>query len=175
LDIPIVPILMGCETDVLKPGQPVTIVGYGNADNGPYGIKREVITTINNITNQNEASIGGGGKDSCQGDSGGPVYVQLEDGSWRVFGITSYGGACGGGGMYSMMHPGIEWFEKESGIDLTPCHQADGSWMPTPACKGFPLEPGAGNSDWGTGCGGGPVGGQCVPCGAAACDEAADQ
>jgi hypothetical protein len=174
LDIPIVPILMGCETDVLKPGQPVTIVGFGNADNGPYGIKREVVTTINHISNNNEASIGGGGKDSCQGDSGGPVYVQLEDGSWRVFGITSYGGACGTGGMYSMMHPGIEWFEKESGVDLTPCHQADGTWSPTPLCKGFPLDPGTGTGEWGTGCNGGPVGGQSATCGPTACDEAAD-
>lgn len=174
LDIPIVPILMGCETDILQPGQLVTIVGYGNADTGPYGVKREVVTTINNISGD-EASIGGGGKDSCQGDSGGPVFVQVADGSWRVFGITSYGGACGTGGMYSMMHVGIDWFEAESGIDLTPCHSADGTWGPTPACKGFPLDPGAGNSDWGVGCGGGPVGGQSVTCGPAACDEAADQ
>jgi hypothetical protein len=49
LDVPLVPILMGCETELLVPGQQVTIVGYGNADNGPYGIKREVTTTINGI------------------------------------------------------------------------------------------------------------------------------
>ncbi|MCY1053598.1 trypsin-like serine protease [Nannocystis sp. SCPEA4] len=175
LDIPIVPILMGCETDILQPGQQVTIVGFGNADTGPYGVKREVVTTINSITGNNEADIGGGGKDSCQGDSGGPVFVQLADGSWRVFGITSYGGACGQGGMYSMMHRGMDWFEQESGIDLTPCHNADGTWAPTPACKGFPLDPGAGNGDWGSGCNGGPLGGQSVTCGAAACDEAADK
>ncbi len=36
-DVPIVPILMGCETEILQPGQPVTIVGFGNADTGPYG------------------------------------------------------------------------------------------------------------------------------------------
>lgn len=175
LDIPIVPILMGCETDILQPGQTVTIVGFGNADTGPYGIKREVVTTINSIGGNGEADIGGGGKDSCQGDSGGPVFVQLADGSWRVFGITSYGGQCGTGGVYSMMHRGIDWFEQESGIDLTPCHNVDGTWAPTPACKGFPLDPGAGNGDWGSGCGGGPVSGQSVTCGAAACDEAADQ
>ncbi|WP_434427152.1 trypsin-like serine protease [Nannocystis pusilla] len=174
LDIPIVPILMGCETDILQPGQQVTIVGFGNADTGPYGIKREVVTTINSITGNNEVDIGGNGKDSCQGDSGGPVFVQLADGSWRVFGITSYGGACGTGGMYSQMHRGIDWFEQQSGIDLTPCHNADGTWNPTPACKGFPLNPGVTNGDWGTGCGGGEVGGQSVTCGSAACDEAAD-
>jgi hypothetical protein len=121
LDVPLVPILMGCETELLVPGQQVTIVGYGNADNGPYGIKREVTTTINGIQSD-EAFIGGNGKDSCQGDSGGPVYLQVNDGTWRVFGITSYGGECGQGGYYSMMHKGMQWFEQESGIDLTPCH-----------------------------------------------------
>ncbi|MBL8974478.1 MAG: trypsin-like serine protease [Myxococcales bacterium] len=165
LDVPIVPILMGCETEILKPGQPVTIVGFGDADTGPYGIKREVTTTINSIQN-GEASIGGNGKDSCQGDSGGPVYVQLGDGSWRVFGITSYGGQCGSGGMYSMMHNGMAWFEQESGIDLTPCHNADGTWAPGFDCHDFPTTPAAGGGAWTEGCGGGPTGGYSATCGA---------
>ena len=165
LDIPIVPILMGCETDILQPGQEVTIVGFGDADTGPYGVKREVVTTINNIQD-NEAFIGGNGKDSCQGDSGGPVYVKLPDGSWRVFGITSYGGQCGTGGYYSMMHLGMAWFEEQSGIDLTPCHNADGSWQPGFDCQGFPTDPGVGGSDWSQGCGGGPVNQFSATCGA---------
>ncbi len=172
-DVPIVPILMGCETSVLQPGQEVTIVGFGNADNGPYGVKREVTTTINSINN-GEAFIGGNGKDSCQGDSGGPVFVKLSkslspqaDDTWRVFGITSYGGACGTGGYYSMMHNGIAWFEQESGIDLTPCHEVDGTWKPTGACVGFQLDPGAGSGDWQSGCQPGPVAGASAICGPA--------
>jgi MYXO-CTERM domain-containing protein len=171
-DVPLVPILMGCETSVLTPGREVTIVGFGNANNGPYGIKREVVTTINTITGQGEAFIGGGGKDSCQGDSGGPVYVRLAsslgpqaDDSWRVFGITSYGGACGSGGYYSMMHNGIEWFESESGIDLTPCHDSDGTWKPAGGCLGFPIEPGKGGGTWSTSCEAGPVAGASELCG----------
>ncbi len=164
-DVPIVPILMGCETEILQPGQPVTIVGFGNADTGPYGVKREVTTTINGIQN-NEASIGGNGKDSCQGDSGGPVYVQLSDGSWRVFGITSYGGECGSGGYYSMMHNGMAWFEQESGIDLTPCHNSDGTWAPGFDCHDFPTAPAVGGGSWPEGCGGGPVSGYSATCGA---------
>jgi MYXO-CTERM domain-containing protein len=172
-DIPIVPILMGCETDVLQPGQEVDIVGFGNTDQNTFGVKFQVTTTVNNITAENEIYIGGGGKDSCQGDSGGPVYVRLSaglgggaDDSWRVFGITSYGGACGGGGYYSMMHIGMEWFEESSGIDLTPCHNADGTWNPGPDCLGFPLdaEIGAGKS-WGDGCSGGPISGLNTMCG----------
>ncbi len=173
-DIPITPILMGCETTVLQPGKEVTIVGFGNADTGPYGIKREVTTTINQITNGNEAYIGGNGKDSCQGDSGGPVYVKLDasqggDDTWRVFGITSYGGACGGGGYYSMMHIGMQWLETqlaEYNIDITPCHQSDGTWAPGPECRGFPFAPATPGGSWSNGCAGGEVGGYSAMCGA---------
>jgi hypothetical protein len=162
---PIVPPLMGCETDVLEPGQGVAVVGFGNADNGPYGIKREVYTQLNSITNNNEAFVGGGGEDSCQGDSGGPVFVQLADGSWRAFGITSYGGACGTGGYYSMMHIGMPWFESDSGLDLTPCHDAQGNWDPGPGCTGFPEDPATGGGSWPS-CSGGPLSGASATCGA---------
>ena len=164
-DVPIVPILMGCETDVLSVGQPVTVVGFGEADNGPYGIKREVTTTIASFTNSGEVRIGGAGKDSCQGDSGGPVFVQLDDGTWRVFGVTSWGYGCGNGGYYSMMHNGIGWFEDETGLDLTPCHDADGTWNPGEDCGGFPVDPFVGHGTWGGGCGGGDVGGWSTTCG----------
>lgn len=172
VDLPIVPPLMGCEADALKPGAQVTIVGFGNADNGPFGIKREVTTTINAVAE--EAYIGGNGKDSCNGDSGGPVFIQLDDGSWRAFGITSYGGACGGGGFYSMMHKGMEWIEGElaaEGIDITPCHDSDGTWNPGPDCRAFPDDPGVSHGTWATGCAGGPSGGYAATCGAPFNDE----
>lgn len=166
-NVPITPILMGCETAILKQGQAVTLVGFGNADNGPYGIKRQVTTTINGIDANNEISIGGNGKDTCQGDSGGPAFVQLADGTWRVFGITSYGGACGSGGMYSMMHKGMSWFESTVGLDLTPCHNADGTWNPTASCGSFPKAPGNSGGTWAAGCSAGPLGGLSSTCGAA--------
>jgi hypothetical protein len=166
--VPITPILMGCETSVLTPGKAVTLVGFGNADNGPYGIKRHVTTTINGIDSNNEISIGGNGKDTCQGDSGGPAFVQLADGTWRVFGITSYGGACGTGGMYSMMHKGMTWFEQQVGLDVTPCHTAEGTWAPTAACGNFPKAPGVGGGTWAGGCSlGSPSGVLSSTCGAA--------
>ncbi len=174
-DVPITPILMGCETQILKPGQAVTLVGYGNANNGPYGIKRHVTTTINAITQQNEIHIGGNGKDTCQGDSGGPAYVQLADGTWRVFGITSYGGACGGGGYYSMMHIGMQWFEQVTGLDLTPCHTATGTWAPTAACGGFSKNPGNAGGTWGGGCSAGNLGGMSATCGAPHANNPAPQ
>jgi hypothetical protein len=47
VDVPIVPILMGCETAVLQPGQEITLVGYGVTNDGSAGVKNEVVTTVN--------------------------------------------------------------------------------------------------------------------------------
>ncbi|MFO0635502.1 MAG: trypsin-like serine protease [Nannocystaceae bacterium] len=140
-DIPITPPLMGCETELLVEGQEVWLVGFGNTDDGNFGVKYEAKTTFGYIQND-EAFVGGDGVDTCQGDSGGPIFIQLDDGSWRAFGITSYGDGCGGGGWYSMMHTGMQWFEDTTGVDLTPCHDADGHVEPGPACTGFPMAPG---------------------------------
>lgn len=164
-DVPITPPLMGCETELLKQGQEVWLVGFGNTDDGNFGVKYEAKATFNYIQND-EAFIGGGGVDTCQGDSGGPVFIQLEDGSWRAFGITSYGDGCGGGGWYSMMHTGMEWFEAETGVDLTPCHDADGTWNPTEACKGFAMDADAGSGSWPAACSFGELSGWSATCGA---------
>lgn len=151
-DVPITPILMGCETDLLGAGAEVTVVGFGEADNGPYGVKRAVTTRINGIDSNGEVNVGGNGKDSCQGDSGGPIYIRAEDGSWRVFGVTSWGYGCGGGGYYSMMHNGVGWVEEQTGIDVTPCHDADGTWNPSSECGDFPVSDSAGGGTWANGC-----------------------
>lgn len=170
-DVPIVPIAMGCETDEIAPGKSVTMVGFGEANTGAYGIKRQVTSSISSISSANEVFIGGGGKDTCQGDSGGPVFMQIDDGSWRVFGITSYGGACGGGGYYSQMHRGMSWFEQQAGVDLTPCHDADGTWNPGPDCGDFPLHPGTPHGTWANGCSGDTLSGPSATCGDAYGDD----
>ncbi|GMV13474.1 MAG: trypsin-like serine protease [Polyangiaceae bacterium] len=163
--VPIVPILMGCETQSLVAGAEVVAVGFGQANDGlGWGPKREVTMKLNSIKN-GEAFIGGAGKDTCYGDSGGPVYIQLGDGTWRVFGITSYGEYCGGGGYYSMMHTAIDWLEQTSGIDLTPCHQ-QGQWAPTAACSGFPKSPNLGGGAWAQGCATTDLSGPSATCGA---------
>jgi hypothetical protein len=165
--VPIVPILMGCETQVLTAGASVTAVGFGQANDGlGWGPKREVTMMLNGISG-GEAHIGGNGKDTCYGDSGGPVYVKLGDGTWRVFGITSYGEYCGGGGYYSMMHTAIDWLEQSSGLDLTPCHQ-QGQWAPSGDCGHFPLDPEVGGGSWSSGCATGNVSAMSATCGAPA-------
>lgn len=167
-DVPIIPPAYGCDVSALAPGREVVIVGFGQSDNGGSGSKREVTTTLQAISSQ--AVIGGGGKDACQGDSGGPVYIKLKsefggDDTWRAFGITSGGGQCGQGGVFALMHQAIPWIEDHSGVDITPCHNVEGDWEPTPACGLIPLDPAAGVGDWSSGCSDGPVSGLSALCG----------
>jgi MYXO-CTERM domain-containing protein len=168
-DVPIIPPAWGCDTSALQAGREVVIVGFGQSDNGGSGSKREVTTTIQAIGDQ--AVIGGNGKDACQGDSGGPVYIKLKsefggDDSWRAFGITSGGGECGQGGIFSLIHVAIPWVESHSGVDITPCHDSEGNWEPTPQCGAIPLDPANTNgASWSNGCSGGPVSGFSELCG----------
>jgi MYXO-CTERM domain-containing protein len=167
-DVPIIPPAWGCDTSALTVGREVVIVGFGQSDNGGSGSKREVTTTITGISTQ--AVIGGNGEDACQGDSGGPVYIQLKsqfggDDTWRAFGITSGGGECGQGGIFALMHQAIPWIESHSDVDITPCHNSDGDWEPTPDCGGIPLDPANGAGNWATGCSDGPVSGFSSLCG----------
>lgn len=175
-EVPFTPPLMGCETTLLTPGREVTLVGFGLAEDDTSGIKRQLTLPLNFISESGEAQTGSNdGKGVCFGDSGGPAFVRLPeelggDGSWRVFGIASYitGGACGLIAYHSLVHEAVPWIEAESGIDVTPCHYANGDWNPSPACVGFPLEPWDGEGKtWAGGCGGGPVGEPPATCGAA--------
>jgi len=169
LNVPIVPILMGCETEALKVGGTVTMIGFGEAeDPKPYGIKRVAHSIIQDFADNEILVQSDDGMDTCYGDSGGPVMIQLGDGTWRVFGITSYGVTedCGSGTWYSMMHIDLKWFEDQVGIDITPCHTPDGVWDPGPECGGFPKDPGTGVGAWDS-CGIGPVGDLSATCGMA--------
>lgn len=153
-DVPVVPILMGCETEILQPDQEITLVGFGATETGMFEVKHEVVTTINGSENATELLVGGNGLSSCNGDSGGPAYVQLEDGSWRAFGITSRGTSadCNQESIYGLIPAHVEWIEETSGIDVTPCHDANGVWTPTEECTEFPMTPGIGESTWAEGC-----------------------
>ncbi len=169
-DVPITPPLMGCDADAkLVVGQPATIVGFGQSDNPdePYGIKRSVTTEITGFS-WDEVFVGNEEKGACYGDSGGPVLTQLDDGTWRIFGVTSWGQAgCGAGNYFSMVHRGVEWIETESGFDVTPCHDGLGAWDPSPACGGFAQDdPGAAEGSWDS-CTWGEVSGLSMTCGPA--------
>lgn len=153
---PPTPPLMGCEAEVLVEGWDVVIAGFGNADDGTTGYKRYAQTTLGPPTPglPHAVQIGGGGVGACVGDSGGPAYVQLDDGTWRAFGVVSGGSSCGNDGIFMLMHPYVDWLEAEAGVDITPCHDADGTWAPSPECGGFAVDPFATDLTWENGCAG---------------------
>ncbi len=184
LDVPRVPILAGCELDVLQPDLEVTIVGYGSTfghyvdgelETEGVGPKRYTTQSIDYVDAEfDEVYMLGpdGSQSACFGDSGGPALVEMSDGTWRVFGAASRlydpggfpgpaipGNFCGVGVIYGLLTTQLEWLEVESGRDLTPCHDEQGDWSPSEDCGQFPMAPGVGGGSWDEGCGGGPVGG----------------
>jgi MYXO-CTERM domain-containing protein len=57
----------------------------------------------------------------------------------------------------------VPWVEEASGVDITPCHDVDGTWNPTPQCEGFALDP-LQSGSWDEGCAG-PLEGPSESCG----------
>jgi len=171
--VPIAPLLMGCEVDALQPGTAVTIVGFG-ATNGFQSPEGDIITqgvghkrftqqTVTGVFPQfNDVVMVGPNTGGCFGDSGGPAFVQVADGTWRVFGAASTlhpdsapdenGEICGLGTVYEIAYNHLDWLESFSGFDLTPCHDPDGTWNPGQNCGGFPLSPAVPETTWKTGC-----------------------
>ena len=169
-DVEPTPPAMGCEVDQLEAGDEVTVVGFGVYDDNTTGIKREVVTTIQEIDREGGYLItGGGGDTACSGDSGGPTYAQATDGSWRVVGIHSGRlGECDMGVGYDVLiTQAIPWIESHSGVDVTPCTDAAGSWQPGPQCQGFATDPAAGGGTWDSGCALGAIHGPGQTCGPA--------
>ncbi len=154
-EYPVTPIVYGCETEILSIGREVWIVGIGASepDGSGFGTKRMAPTTIGYVDpdiQDNGIGVGDAMHDSCPGDSGGPAYVQYPDGSWHVFGVTSGGPeGCGSAGpsSYTAMHAWVPWIEEDSGIDVTPCHDVDGTWNPSGWCQGFEMDP-FDDGDW---------------------------
>lgn len=144
VDMAIVPPLLGCELDLLEVGQSFVTVGWGHNGRG-LGTKR---MSTSEFLGWYEGMLGAsaGSNEACKGDSGGPTYMRLPDGSWRVLGVSSGGPA---GDIPECIDPllivpaaeTIAWIEEQSGIDISPCHLADGTWAPGPACTGFALDP----------------------------------
>ena len=171
--VPIAPLLAGCEVDALQPGTVVTIVGFGatagfQTPEGDIltegvGHKRFTRQTITGVFPQfNDVVMVGPDTGGCFGDSGGPAFVQMADGTWRVFGAASTlhpesvpdedGEICGLGTVYEIAYNHLDWLESFSGFDLTPCHDVDGTWHPGPDCRDFPLTPAIPESTWQSGC-----------------------
>lgn len=157
-DIAFTPIVYGCETEILRFNEPAAIVGVGaNAEDGSgFGLKRFSDARISFVPDEliDGIAVGEVFNAACSGDSGGPAYVQYPDGSWHVFGVVSGGPPpCGGGAdTYAVMSEWVPWIEEDSGVDVTPCHDVDGTWNPTGWCQGFEMEPYGAEGDWDNWC-----------------------
>lgn len=158
-DLPLTPVLFGCETAALKVGADVAIVGFGaNQGDTGAGTKRWGMTKLTGVF-ANTTTLGGGGLPSiCPGDSGGPAFVKYPDGTWHAFGIAStVTGGCGGTGTHARIDKAVPWIEETSGIDITPCHDADGTWNPTYKCSNFFMGDQNGHGTWTDWCPGTPA------------------
>jgi len=168
LDIPFTPPAYGCETELIQADQEVFVVGYGDSNVGSAGTKRWGPTIIVS-TLGSTAQIGaqGTGVTTCQGDSGGTAYLAMDDGSYRAISMVSTGlpGCDETTGTHALMHPAVPWIEETSKIDITPCHDIDGTWNPTPNCTGFFAGGSTPVGDWGNMCDGTPSTGPSETCG----------
>ncbi len=126
------------DTAVLGEDAAVRLVGFGatrdvdendNLMMDELGNKREVVLPIQRFSPSGyEFVAGASGRDSCNGDSGGPVFIQLENGEYRLLGITSRGvPPCGAGeGIYGVVATALPWIAEATGVDLAPsCQQLD--------------------------------------------------
>lgn len=169
-DTPITPPVYGCELEMLEVNSPVAIVGFGDqVDGNGAGVKRWANTLLQAPVTQDSdvAIVGQQGTASCSGDSGGPAYFQYPDGSWHAFGIVSGGPPCEqGAGTYSLIHRAVPFIEANSGVDVTPCHDVDGTWNPTAECELFAMNPQNTNASWSNGCAG-TLSGPLATCGPA--------
>ncbi|MEM6293624.1 MAG: S1 family peptidase [Myxococcota bacterium] len=170
LDIPFTPPAYGCEVDLIQDDTPVVVAGYGDSNVGGSGTKRWGDTVIVS-TFGSTAQIGaqGTGVTTCQGDSGGTAYLAMEDGSYRAISMVSTGlpGCEETTGTHALIHPAIPWIEETSQIDITPCHDADGTWNPNPNCTGFFAGGSTPSGVWENMCEGTPASGPAATCGAA--------
>lgn len=163
--IPIVPVMAPCEMSALATGAAVVEVGFGVTvpnPRGAYGTKKSIGGSIVTASPEDvDINVTTGSQDGeYYGDSGGPLFFQMPDSTWRVIGEDWGSPTIVGGSTnprvstYKSVPYHVAWAEEqvsESGIDLTPCHDANG-WNPTADCTGFPTNPGDGVGSWTTLC-----------------------
>jgi MYXO-CTERM domain-containing protein len=141
-EIPFTPLGYGCEINQYLYSQAdVAVVGFGN-DSGDSGAgrKRWAFTKTSALT-ASTFDVGGNGLPTiCSGDSGGPAFIQYDDGSWHHYGVasTKYDDTCSQAkGTHSRSSNAATWIENDSDVDVTVCHDLNGTWNPGPLCGGF--------------------------------------
>src|SRR5690606_18950213 len=83
--LPITPLIYGCEQAALEFEREVRVVGFSE-----LGTKRWTQRKIIGVGNNGVVSVGGNGLEStCSQEPKGPMFVQFADGSFHVAGIFS--------------------------------------------------------------------------------------
>ena len=162
LDLPINPIVYGCETGILEPGRRVAMVGFGNdmplpfqETGGKFWAEAE-ITTVDYIS----VIVDGDSVPCNNSDLGSPLFVEYPDGSWHLVGISAQND-CEGATPYRRLDFYLPWIESNFGVDVSPCHEGNGMWSPGPECADLSM---AGPVGGGT-CSGTPTIGASETCG----------
>lgn len=160
-EIPIVPVMAPCEMTLLTKGAAIVEVGFGAsaASNPSYGTKKWIAGTLSDdATNASDIAVTAGSQDGeYYGDSGGPLYFRMPDGTWRLVGedccsddIVS-GSTAPRISTYTSVPFHVAWAEQQTGLDLTPCHDARG-WVGGDGCVGFPTDPNRSGGSWSSMC-----------------------
>src|SRR5258705_1218167 len=165
VNLPITPILpRQCAKAVLQAGVQVMVTGFGRTTlTGGEGTKRYGWANLRNVDFQTSANVMEVGQPSvgCPGDSGGPGLVCLANGTWWSVCITSTLGntrnvpdLCtdqNSFNEYNLSVNAAPWIEQATGIDITPCSDANGNWEAGPECKNvFSADVGVGSGSWTT-------------------------
>lgn len=126
----------GCEDSWVQPGTTLTIKGRG------FPAFQQVEAAVTVLERGDAILAAGEGVGACAGDSGGPALVDLHTenspvGVRRLVGVISHGAAgCEEGQIWiTPLAPLVPWLELRTGLDLTPCGDADGTWDPGPDCR----------------------------------------
>lgn len=95
------------------------------------------------------------------GDSGGPLMIVMPDGSHRLIGIAA---AIKGRNNYDVLGSWshfvyytplpayLRWIERDSGLDITPCHDWNGGWHFLDECEAAYGDSTPDGRTWGSGC-----------------------
>jgi MYXO-CTERM domain-containing protein len=159
---PIIPVMAPCEMSELKMGAPTVEAGFGDQSGArdQFGTKKSIEgmivrasptrTTVDATTGTQDGEY--------FGDSGGPLFLKMPDGTYRLVGNDWTSPNWNNSGKprvstYTSVPFHVAWAEMQSGIDITPCHDANG-WKPGPDCKGSPTNPGEGVGTWANSCAG---------------------
>jgi hypothetical protein len=130
---------LGCEVDAIVEGAPITLVGYGyGEEQGSFGTLRVATSQVMAVSS--EVMVRSEVVGTCAGDSGGPAFIEVPDSggsSLRLVGVLSGSESTtceAGPSYYTPLWPFVGWLEAESGVDISPCGTADGTWSPTSTC-----------------------------------------